>query len=796
MKQYIKLAVRNIRKQKTGSLINIFGLSMSLAVCLIIILFVRSEFSYDRFQKNYSGIYRLLLVGESTRVPTHAIVFNESLKTGLGELNKGTMVFSRGSDPQFFKYENTDFMLKNVVFTNPGFFEVFSIDLIQGSPATALDGPNKILISESASKKIFGQGSPLGKMLKYENSYDFEVSGVYRDLPNNTHLHADVLVSIEALKTMNPFMTTSFDNTSTQFYYLLPANTDLRNLEKKITATYKKAVPKSTVDPVYQLQPLSKIHLYSADTTWDNADKGSIMEVRTFIIIAILILCIACFNYINLTTALSGKRSVRTGIQKVMGADRRSIFISSFTETLLLDLTCGIVAILLVILSFPGFNSIMGSSLSSSDIDWIIVLIFIGLVIFTLICTSLYQSWNLAGISPISVLNRNSISSIPGRKYSLSGLSKLLSVMQIAITIALIISVITVYKQTTLVMNQKLGFNKSQLVFLENPWDDNIAKRYSLLKEQLTRLPEVKGVGASWNAPGENINNYGGVELTERGKESRRNFGQLPVDQEFLDVLGVEILKGRNFDPALSTDSSKVVINRAGMEALGLTDPIGQKVKNNFVDSNTDYEIIGVVENVQYQALREKSIPAIYYLRQDGLYKVAVRLQSQNLPESMHKLERIWNDIAPDIPIKYQFADQMIQTNYQKEIRTRSLLSVMAFLAIAISMLGIFGLGVFTAQKRTKEIGIRKVNGARVWEVMAMLNKEFILWVAIAFVIATPVAWFIMNRWLQSFACKTSLSWWIFALAGLMALVIALITVSWQSWRAATRNPVESLRYE
>jgi putative ABC transport system permease protein len=232
------------------------------------------------------------------------------------------------------------------------------------------------------------------------------------------------------------------------------------------------------------------------------------------------------------------------------------------------------------------------------------------------------------------------------------------------------------------------------------------------------------------------------------------------------------------------------------MEVLGLTDPIGHSVKNYFVGDKFDFEIIGVVENVQYRALREKCLPVIYYLRKDGLYRVVVRLQSGNLMESITKLERSWKEIEPDFPLKYEFADQMIQANYQKEIRTRSLLSVMAFLAIAISMLGIFGLSVFTTQKRTKEIGIRKVNGARVWEVMAMLNKEFVVWVVIAFLIAAPIAWFVMHKWLETFADKTPLSWWIFALAGLLSLIIALLTVSWQSWRAATRNPVESLRNE
>jgi putative ABC transport system permease protein len=487
---------------------------------------------------------------------------------------------------------------------------------------------------------------------------------------------------------------------------------------------------------------------------------------------------------------------VYTGIQKVMGADRRNIFTAAVTEVLLLMLVCSGLAFLIGTVALPGFNAIMGLNLSLANFDWVIALIFIAVCLFIVLITSAYQSFNLSGVSPVTILTGNLRNSIIRGKASFSRFSQTLTVVQLSIAMLLVVGVITVYKQTSLMMEKKLGFNKEQMIVLQNPWDESIHRRYELLKKELSRIPEVKGIGASWNSPGENINNYGHVGLTEMGEAGRILFGQLPVDEGFLDVVEARFLQGRNFDKSLRSDSNKVIVNKTGMDLLNLTDPLGQKVRNLFNNENSDYEIIGVVNDIQYQSLRENSEPAIYYLSGSGLYRVMIRLNPGNIPMTLKKIEQVWKDIAPEYAFDYRFADQMIQSNYAQVTRTRSLLSVMAFLAIAISMLGIFGLGVFMAQRRIKEIGIRKVNGAKISEMVLLLNKDFVKWVTLAFIIATPVAWLVMHKWLEGFAYKTILSWWIFVLAGLLAMIVALLTVTWQSWRAATRNPVESLRYE
>jgi putative ABC transport system permease protein len=796
MKNYMKFALRNLLRQKTGSVINITGLSISLAVCLIIMLYVKTELNYDKYNKNYQCIYRLLRVGEKNASPIQPIVFYDVLKSKVPELGNGAMANYIGTKDVSIKYDNKDFLVDNVIFSNPGFLKLFTVDFTEGDMEKALEGQGKAAISEHTAKIIFGNEDPLGKTLRYENEYDLVVSGVFRDLPSESSIHAEIIASVESHKTLNPFMTTSWGNASTNFFFLLPSNTNLSDLNHKIADVYKQSYPNFKGNAVFELQPLSKMHLYSAFTSWDTIDKGDIREVNVFIAIAILILCIACFNYINLSTALSGKRLVYSGIQKVMGADKRIIFASTFTETSLVVLVCSFIAVLIANFSLYGFNRIMGSNLGFRNIDPGIILIFLGLLIFTIIVSSFYQSWNLSKVTPASVLKGGSEKVLFGNKISFSHFSQLLSVFQIAITIMLVAGVITIFRQMSLLTERKLGFDKEQLIVIRNPYDDNQNKRFKLLKEQLESLPEVKGITSAMNTPGQNINNHGGVVLSEKEGDSKIFFGQISVDADYLRVINAKFLAGRNFDPKLSSDSDKVVINKEGMRVLGLTVPVGQKVKNYFLNDDKLFEIIGVVDNIQYEPLRYSQKPVIFFLTDWGLGNIIVRLSPGNMQQSLAKLENIWKGIDTENLFRYSFVDETIQANYKNEIRVRSLLTILTVLAIFISMLGIFGLGIFMTQKRTKEIGIRKVNGATIYEVMKMLNESFVKWSLVGFVIATPVAWYAMHLWLQNFSSKTTLSWWIFAFAGLLSVVIAVISVSWQCWKAATRNPVEALRNE
>jgi len=793
---HIKLAIRNILKQKTGSLINVFGLSVSLAACLIIVLFVQQELNFDRFNKNYTSIYRLLEVDKDGRSSDHPIVFNKLLEENIPELKNGTMLFYYSKTTDFFRYDNNDYIFNNVLFTTQSFFDIFSLEFIKGNQKNALDASNKAVITETTARKMFGSTDPIGKIIKYSNNYDFEVKGIIKDLPKTSHFQVDLLVSLESQKKINSYMMESWYNSSTSFYYLLPQNVDINALEKKITELFKKLGPEDSVERTFQFQPLSKIHLYSSDTIWDSAIKGDIQVVIAFVLIAILILIIACFNFINLSMALSGKRNFYSGIQKTMGADGKTIFMSTFTESLLLVIFCAVCAVYISSLIIPGFNRIMGTNLEFSFSNPIVSSALTVLIVFTVLLSSLFQSWRNTRINPVDLLSGKGRNLLAGNKRPFPIFSQSLSIVQLIISIALVIGVITIFKQTTLLLDGKLGFNKSHLIVIKNPWDKKVQTRYKLIKEQLAGLPGVKGVSASWNVPGEYINNYSGVEIIGNANVSRTNFGQLPVDANFFNVLEAKFLFGRNFSPTLSSDSNKVIINKMGMEILGLDNPIGQNLKNYFTGPDKSYEIIGVIDDIQYQTLKEKGNPAIYYLSRFGLNKILVRLNPGNIPQSVKNIEKIWKGIESEYPFEFEFVDYKIQTNYEKEIRTRTVLLIMAVLAIAISMLGIFGLVIFITQNRIKEIGIRKINGANVSEVMTMLNKDFIMWVAVAFLIACPISWYVMHKWLQNFAYKTDISWWVFAMAGIIVLAIVLFTVSWQSWRAATRNPVEALRYE
>lgn len=793
MSYHIKLALRNMLKQKMGSLINIIGLSVSLAACLIIVLFVQEELSFDKFNTKYKNIYRLLDADNSQRYPDHPIVFNKILEDNVPELQNGMMLFYYNKATDFFRHNNEDFFFNDVVFTTQNFFDIFTVEFIKGNPKKALDSPNKIVISESVAQLMFGDKNPIGEILNFENVYEFEISGIIKDLPSTSHFQVDLLASIQAQKTINPQMMESWYNSSTSFYYLLPNDIDITKLEKKVTDVHEQHRSKDISESSFEFQPLSKIHLYSANTSWDSAIKGDIRVVIAFILIAVLIFSIACFNYINLSIALASKRIYFTAIQKTMGANGKSIFASTVFESLLLVVICTIAAVLVSILFIPGFNSIMGTNLTFSLTNWLIIGVLLGFVLLIVLVSSLYQAWHRSGINPSAVISGKNKNLYLGKGHFFSAFSQSLTVTQLIISIILFIGVITIHKQTILLLNKKLGFNKSQLISIKNPYDEEVHKRYALFKDQVIKIPGVKGVSASWNVPGEYINNYSDVNVI--GNQNRYNFGQVPIDYNFFKVLETNFLHGRTFDPLLGSDSSMAIINKIGMDLLGLVDPIDQQVKNHF-NGVKEYKIVGIVDDIQYRSLKEKGKPVIYYLSKFGKSKILVKLNPGDIPHTIEEVRKVWNKIESNDPFEFEFVDQKIQANYIKETRTRSVLSIMALLAISISMLGIFGLCVFISQNRTKEIGIRKVNGAKTIEIVAMLNKIFVKWVAVAFLLACPIAYYAMNKWLENFAYKTELNWWIFALAGIIAMGIALLTVSWQSWRAARRNPVESLRYE
>jgi putative ABC transport system permease protein len=543
------------------------------------------------------------------------------------------------------------------------------------------------------------------------------------------------------------------------------------------------------------LEPLSDIHLKSVGTRWDDAIKGDIQVVYGLCIVVFLILGIAIANYINMLTADCRRKAKETSIQRVNGASGYNIISDQVLETSIFLMFAFLLSMVLTIQMLPVVNNLSGKLLS---VNWSVLIPGLALLAMSIIFSAIYPILFLNSIKPAEAL-KNQISIIKVKsQQKQQWLRGALVTFQLAIATLLIASTIVINKQLQLVMNAKTGFDKENTLIVYNPYTEGMNERYELFRQKLSNVPMIKSIGVAQNAPGNTINNFSPAWLPDQNNQ-KTDLGQISVDHDFLQTIGAKFVAGRNFDINVASDKKTgMIINQSAVNALNLTDPIGKRivVQNNVDTPNNELEVIGVIEDMQYFTLREASKPVMYYIKDWGKYEIAVKLGSGNYSSTLKQIETIWKEIAPQWPFSYQFLDERINYNYKSEINTAKLITGLSGISIFLSILGILGMILITIQQRTKEIGIRKVNGARISEILMMLNKDFIKWVAIAFIIATPIAWYAMHKWLENFAYKTELSWWIFALAGSLTLGISLLTVSWQSWKVATRNPVEALRYE
>ncbi|MDO5666078.1 MAG: ABC transporter permease [Bacteroidia bacterium] len=782
----LKLAFRNLFRQRSGTLINVIGLSLSLAVCLLIALFVQYEYSFEKHNPDAKNIYRLLNVNETdkNRNPIHPIASFHPFSDAVPELKKGTMV--QYLPLTFFVVNNEQMMLQNVMFTDNEFFQMFNIRILEGGENPLSDDASAV-ISRSEAEKLFPNTPAVGKTIRYENRYDFQIKGVFEDAPLTANYRPNVIMNIHAKKEVSNYEYTAMRNQSVNLYFHLPKNVDLKSIEEKVLTQAKIIYDYPGYDGAFQFQSLKDIHLLSSDTLWDTIERSDEKIVQLFTLVATLLLLVAMFNFINLSVALRSKRNFNTGMQKIMGADTKNIFGYLFTETSLLISFCLAVALFLTEATLPYFNQLMDTQILFSFANPVLWISIGVITILTIFIPVFFQLQNQLRVNPSATI-RSKGHALP-KKGNIS-VAQTLTIAQIAISICLIIGVIAINQQFDLLLQKKLGFDKENLVTVNNPWNDKIENRYALYKQELEKLPIVSGVTATWNTPGYNLSNGGTLEYELNGEKVQIRVRQSPVDGNFFDVMRTSFLAGTSF---ASTDSSRAIINQKCQQLLNVENPIGMKVTNLFIER--DYEICGVIEDIQNRSLQNESQPVIYYLYPQ-LSSIVVRLEPGNLQQSIAELEAVWKRIEPDQPFRMSFVDEDLAANYKREIRTQKLLTIFSLLAIFISMLGLYGLSMQIILRRTKEIGIRKVNGATISEILSMLNKRFVIWVLVAFVVAVPLVYYAMKKWLETFAYKTELSWWIFALGGLATLLVALFTVSWQSWHAATKNPVEALRYE
>jgi putative ABC transport system permease protein len=783
LKNYIKIAWRHLRSHKGYAFINIVGLGVGLAACIIIGLWVNYELSYDTYHQNSDRIYRVLSGTSAATQPPLA----SALKEDHPDLVKETVRFWPIQAPADLVYKDKSFAEKRITYADPSVFRVFSHPMVRGNPESALTAPNSIVLSESTAEKYLGSDNPLGKTMNMWGR-DLKVTGVFQDMPFNSHHRFDALVPMALLRT---YMGDMMDNWSWNgFYtYVLPSdNVEPAMIENALPTLYAKYAGEDF--PEARLQPLTDIYFNPQDKDIGVA-YGNLTYVYILVIIAIFVLIVACVNFMNLSTAYSTLREKEVGMRKALGAGRSQLIAQFLGEAIMLSFAALVLALILVELSLPFFNDFTQKPLSMAyGYDGLTVMGLIGLALTVGIIAGSYPAFILSGFGSVNALKSRSTIASSG---SIS-LRKGLVVFQFCISTFLIIAAITVFSQLNYMQNKSLGFDDKQVVVME-------AKNYPLLRKELLTLPGVSSVSGAYNVPGQRFPFYP-IRTEQMPPDSLPSMRTLRVNAGFIETMGMKMATGRSFDEERASDLNAFVINKAAASFLGWDDSVGKKMEwYDFSEDGTTFEVakegqvIGVVEDFNYASLHNPIEPLIIHLSQE-VNSTVVRLRPGQTAETPTQIREKWNAVSPGSYFWYYFLDQELDRQYKSEKRLGKVFGGLTLLALFIACLGLFGLAAFTAQRRTKEIGIRKVLGATVSNIVGLLSKDFLKLVALGFIIAVPIAWYAMNQWLADFAYKIEIGPGIFLVAGGLALLIALATVSWQSIRAALANPVDSLRSE
>jgi putative ABC transport system permease protein len=782
-KNYLKVALRNIRKHKGYSLINIVGLAVGIACCILILLWVQDELSFDRFHKKGDNIYRVLQDVHLDRDVTWAInqgPLGPALHVDIPEI----VNYTRGTARRFrIKYNDKCFD-EIVEFADPSLFEMFDFPLVKGDPKIALTDPHSIVISEDMAVKYFGEEAPLGKVLNADDQYDFVVTGVLAKVPRNSHLRPQFIIPFVFGRELE-YTVDNWGNSQFTTYVMLKKGVSLAAVEKKISR-FLDDKPTLEEGTILRLQPLTHIHLYS-NFEFDRFGRGDIKYIHIFSITAFFVLLIACINFMNLATARSATRSREVGMRKVVGAKRSGLIRQFFTESIFIAFAALLVAILLVELLLPVFNNLAGKEMILNLFGNPIILIeILAITLFTGLISGSYPALLLSSFRPIKVL-RGKFETVNSKSL----FRKILVVTQFSLSLIMIIGTLIVYQQIEYMRNKKLGYNKENLVYIVMRGD--FFKRYDAIKNDLLKHPGILSVTRSTSIP-----SYGNVFSNSKWRWQGQNpkeevlmHGNF-VGYGYFKTFCMEIKEGRSFSKEYSTDQSAVVLNEEAVKRMGVTAPIGMEL----VNGDNKYTIVGIVKNYHFRSLHKEIEPLVLIFAPENCRGLIARIKSEDISSTIGFLGKKWNEFSSEYPFSYGFMDQRLDRLYRTEQRVGTLFKYFTLLTIFISCLGLFGLASFMTERRTKEIGIRKVLGASVSRIIIMLSKEFTRLVLIANVIGWPAAYFLVKKWLQNFAYRTTINFEIFILGGILALITAWLTISYQAIKAALANPVEALRYE
>ncbi len=795
----LKSIFRIMWAAKRLHILNMLGLAVGLCVVLLISLYIKTELSFDKHIDNYQNKYRLLQVGEGVPVAIFPYAASDLIQNDIPGIASFCMVDNENGS---ITVDNNNYMLENVLASDQIFVDMFGLQIINTHGSMLLNEPNTCIISESTAYKLFGDEPPIGKSINFYKTFDCVVSAVYADLPESSHLKADIVISRASWNAIGwkKRYFESWGMQGTNFYVTLNADVRPDLVKENIRNAFYENAPwfqheKAQANPEefrtnydIRLQAMEDIHLHSSDVQWDIMTvKNNINTIKAFAIVMVLVLFLACFNYVNLSTANSEAKKRITKILATLGAKRQQVFSFNLVQTLLTVFLAFLFAFLLVALILPYFEGLVNLKL---QYNWYFspeAILYISFIFAFII--------GVAGIYPALFFSSGLSEEIIGQKKQISKskstilLRPMLVTAQFIIAIFLLVSIFSVREQVLLLTSKELGFDKEQLLEIQFYKDK---KNYDFIAQEFLNLANVSSVTAASNMPCEYINNSNSLYLVGGENTNPPNGCIVGIESNYFEVMETRIVEGENFKPEQKSNEDYVLVNETTVSLLNLDEPIGTKLKL----MGKEYLVLGVVEDIQYRTLHEPSLPVLYSANYSNYQKIAVKLNAGNHIETLAQIKNIWESKYPDDPIRINFFDTKLEKNYKVEISQLKLFNLLVIISGFIVILGMIGLIRFITDQKTKEIGIRKVNGAKVSEILAMLNKDFVKWVVIAFVIACPVAYFAMNKWLENFAYKTTLSWWIFALAGVFSLGVALLTVSWQSWRAAIRNPVEALRYE
>jgi putative ABC transport system permease protein len=799
LQNYLKIALRSLLRQKSYSAINIVGLAVGLACTLLIGVHIADDLSFDRFHTKGDRIVRFVVASEKSQMPEmSAPAWADALKENISQI-EATVRFYEDYTEKLMSVGETKFYEKDLKFADPNVFDVFDFPLVQGNPQTALTEPYTIVLSESAAKRYFGNENPMGKTIRHDNKRDLKVTGVMRDIPSNSHLQCSMLGSMETVKRdfSMPDGFKSFFWSPFRTYLLLHKNASVQDI-KPLLQKVKEQVMDKDIPVTPDVQPLREIHL---------VQEGALKSVYFLVAVALVILFIACINYTNLATARSLTRIREVGVRKTLGASRHQLATQFFGETLMLTAAAFAVALALAELASPLFSELTGKKVSlfsgrGVNTGFVALGAF---AVFLLVSfgAGFYPALFLSRFSPSGIL-RGITNVAASGKTSKGRIRAALVVAQFTLSVVMIVATLVVQAQLSFIQTKELGFNREQVVLLQMRGEDDY-KAMETLKQAFRNVQGVLGASISNAVPGKsNVMTRMPIEfkyLPSGDKDP--NIKWLCIDESFLPMYRIPVVEGRNLNASESDEQGAFLLNEAAVRKLKWEqNPLGREIGYSVGEQSTNWHIekhgrvVGVVKDFHVGTLHREIEPLLIHVYKQFSGTISVKLQNGDPSASLAALEAAWKRVVPNRPFEYTFLDDDFNAVYKREMRLRSIVGVFAGLAIFVSCLGLLGLAAFTTEQRTKEIGIRKVLGASVASIITLLSTDFLKLVVVAVILATPLAYWAAGKWLQDFAYRVELQWWLFALAGASAVVIAFITVASQAWRAARANPVNALRSE